>query len=137
MAGGVVSNPYTVWLHTLLLPQPSVALQVRVAVKLPPQPPFVTVLSTARVGVPSHASVAVGGSKDHTAVHSLVRGGAQVSTGGVVSVSVTTWLQLRLAPQASVKLQVRVATKVLPQAPLTLVTVLRMLKEAAPQVPLV
>src|SRR5258706_15632297 len=49
----------------------------------------------------------------------------QVMTGAVVSTTVTFWLQELLLPQASVACQVRVASKVLPQCPVTFVTVLR------------
>jgi hypothetical protein len=47
-----------------------------------------------------------------------------VSTGAVVSTTVTVWLHCALFPQASVARQVRVATKVFPQRPAALVTVL-------------
>src|SRR5258705_12323918 len=46
------------------------------------------------------------------------------STGGVVSATVTVWLHVLLLPQASVACQVRVASKVVPQWPAVLVTVL-------------
>src|SRR6267154_2406472 len=49
----------------------------------------------------------------------------QFMTGAVVSTTVTVWLHWALLPQASVACQVRVASKVLPQWPATLVTVLR------------
>jgi hypothetical protein len=46
MVGGVVSTTVTVWLQGTELPHPSVALQVRVALKAPPQTPLlVTVLT--------------------------------------------------------------------------------------------
>src|SRR3989442_10754239 len=47
-------------------------------------------------------------------------------TGAVVSTTVTVWLHWGLLVQASVAWQVRVASKVLPQWPAVLVTVLRM-----------
>src|SRR5207249_10337112 len=43
--GGVVSVTLTVWLHWALLPQASAAIQVRVALKVFPQPAFVMVLA--------------------------------------------------------------------------------------------
>src|SRR5260370_5888725 len=55
-----------------------------------------------------------------------------VMTGAVVSTTVTFWLQELLLPQASVACQVRVASKVLPQWPVTLVTVLRIVIVALP-----
>src|SRR5437660_1531953 len=51
MAGGVVSTTVTVWLQVLLLPQASVALQVRVAAKPFPQVAFVVVPTMAIAGV--------------------------------------------------------------------------------------
>src|SRR5215472_12134393 len=45
-------------------------------------------------------------------------------TGAVVSTTVTCWLQDALSPQALVASQVRVASKVVPQWPAVLVTVL-------------
>src|ERR1041384_2562360 len=68
-------------------------------------------------------SVAVGGSKDQGLVHSTVLLGAQLMVGGVRSSTVTVWLHWAELPQASVAFQVRVASKVLPQWPVRLVTV--------------
>src|SRR6478736_4053844 len=45
-----------------------------------------------------------------------------VITGAVVSTMVTFWLHVLLLPQASVAAQVRVASSVVPQLPVTLVT---------------
>src|SRR5438067_11037136 len=55
-----------------------------------------------------------------------------VMTGTVVSTIVTFWLQELLLPQSSVACQMRVASKVLPQWPVTLVTVLRIVIVALP-----
>src|SRR5216684_2748433 len=72
-------------------------------------------------------SVAVGASKLQAALSSTVLLVLpQVMTGAVVSSAVTRWLPQLLLPQASVAAQVRVASKVLPQWPAVLVTVLRM-----------
>src|SRR6266571_1125487 len=60
----------------------------------------------------------------------------QFMTGAVVSTPVTVWLHRALLLQASVACQVRVASKVLPQWPAVLVTVLRMVMVALPQVSL-
>src|SRR6266704_3296920 len=46
-----------------------------------------------------------------------------VITGAVVSTTVTFWLHCEKFPQASVACQVRVASKVVPQCPVLLVTV--------------
>src|SRR2546423_8001201 len=87
------------------------------------------------VAVPQ-VSVAVGGSKDQALVHSTALSGTQVMVGLVVSTTVTFWLPSAVLPQASVARQVRVASKVLPQWPAVLVTVLRMVIVALPQVSL-
>src|SRR5205809_7002862 len=81
-------------------------------------------------------SLAVGASKDQGLAHSTVLSGTQVMVGWVGSSTVTFWLQSAVLPQASVARQVRVASKVLPQCPVKLVTVLRMLIVALPQVSL-
>src|SRR3989454_12816210 len=81
-------------------------------------------------------SLAVGASKDQALVHSTVLLGTQVMVGLVVSTTVTFWLQSAVLPQASVARQVRVASKVLPQWPAGLVTVLRMVMVTLPQVSL-
>src|SRR6266700_1408955 len=48
----------------------------------------------------------------------------QLMTGAVVSTTCTVWLHWALLPQASVAAQVRVASKILPQWPAVLVSVL-------------
>src|SRR5205809_7913765 len=81
-------------------------------------------------------SLAVGGSKVQVLAYSTVLLGTQVMVGGVVSTTVTFWLQSAVLPQASVARQVRVASKVLPQWPVVLVTVLTMMRVTLPQVSL-
>src|SRR6266516_6282198 len=81
-------------------------------------------------------SLAVGASKDQVLVHSTILSGTQLMVGLVVSTTVTFWLQSALLPQASVARQVRVTSKVLPQWPVVLVTVLRMVIVTLPQVSL-
>src|SRR3989454_10645426 len=68
MTGAMVSMTLTVWLHWALLPQASVAAQVRVASKVLPQWPavLVTVLATVMVRLVPPLSVAVGWSKLQT-----------------------------------------------------------------------
>src|SRR5215475_3631914 len=78
-------------------------------------------------------SVAVGTSKVQAAPSSTVLLVLlQVITGAVVSTTVTFWLQEALLPQASVACHVRVASKVLPQWPAVLVTVLTTVMTALP-----
>src|SRR5437879_6973145 len=78
-------------------------------------------------------SVAVGASKfQSTPCFTVLFVLLHVMTGAVVSTTVTFWLQELVLPQASVASQVRVASKVLPQWPVTLVTVLRIVIVALP-----
>src|SRR5436190_1576381 len=117
MTGAVVSTIVTFWLQVLLLPQASVAAQVRAASKVVPQCPvtLVTVLTIVMLLLPL-LSVAVGASKvQATPCSTVLLVLLQVMTGAVVSTTVTFWLQELLLPQASVACQVRVASKVLPQ----------------------
>src|SRR5438874_276540 len=116
MVGGVWSSAVTVWLQSAVLPQASVARQVRVASKVLPQWPvrLVTLPRIVMVTLPQ-VSVAVGASKAQVLVLSTVLLGTQVMVGLVVSTTVTFWLQSAVLPQSSVARQVRVASKVLPQ----------------------
>src|SRR5438067_7265550 len=78
-------------------------------------------------------SVAVGASKLQAAACSTVLLVLlQLITGAVVSTTVTFWLHWAKLPQASVACQVRVASKVLPQWPVVLVTVLRIVMVLLP-----
>src|SRR5439155_1411985 len=137
MVGLVVSCTVTFWLHSAVLPQASVARQVRVASNVLPQWPvrLVTVLRTVMVTLPQ-VSVAVGASKDQVLEHSTVLLPTQMMVGLVVSCTVTFWLHSAVLPQASVARQVRVASNVLPQWPVVLVTVLTMMRVTLPQVSL-
>jgi hypothetical protein len=62
------------------------------AVKVLPQPPLVVVSVTVMTLVP-HVSLAVGASNVHGVVHSTDLFVTQVMVGGVVSTTVTLWLQ--------------------------------------------
>src|SRR5438105_15798053 len=79
-------------------------------------------------------SMAVGASNVQVLVHSTDLLGAQVMVGGVVSSPVTVWLLSPFLPLFRVARQVRVAAKVLPQWPMRLVTVPRMVMVTLPQV---
>jgi hypothetical protein len=94
----------TIWLHELLLLQVSVAVQVRVTTS--GLIVFVTV-RTLIVTLPQ-PSVAVGGSNVQGTLQSTLLFVAQMRTGGVVSTTVTVWLQVTLLVHASVACQVRV-----------------------------
>src|SRR5437867_7818650 len=118
MTGAVVSMTLTVWLHWALLPQASVAAQVRVASKVLPQWPavLVTVLTTVMARLVPPLSVAVGASKLQASPScTVLLVLLQLMTGAVVSMTLTVWLHWALLPQASVAIQERVASKVFPQ----------------------
>src|SRR3989442_5272553 len=86
---------------------------------------LVTVLRIVMVLLPL-LSVAVGASKVQAVPCSTVLFVLlQVIAGAVLSTIVTFWLQVLLLPQASLACQVRVASKVVPQWLVVLVTVLR------------
>jgi hypothetical protein len=111
MVGGVVSTTVTVWLHVAVLVAPSTACHIRVAVKLPPHPALVTVLTTDTTGT-LPLSVAVGGSKFHAARHSTTLLLAQVITGGAVSRTVTVKVQVAELVQASMDVACTVVTPI-------------------------
>src|SRR5258707_11087329 len=97
-----------VWLAVLLLPQASLAVQVRVTEVEAPQPAVVTSAEVS-VKVLPQASVAVATAKTGVAGHSMVLGGGSAAiTGAVVSTTLMVWLAVLLLPQASVAVQVRV-----------------------------
>ena len=70
ITGSVVSTTVMVWLAVLLLPQSSMAVQVRVRTKFCGQLPGAVLSEKVRVGVVSHASAAVGVENTIAAVHS-------------------------------------------------------------------
>src|SRR5688572_24094233 len=96
MFGGVVSTTVIVWLHTLLLPQVSLALQVRTMLVRPGQRGLTAVLTVFRMRittlVPSQASTAKGGVKANAVPHSTTWLFPQVTLGGSVSINVIVWL---------------------------------------------
>src|ERR1043166_1015995 len=107
-----------VWLWTELLPQRSVAVQVRVRVKLPAQLPGVVTALNVIVGAGSQSSIAVGLAGGDIASHSaLVSAGTPLSTGGVVSLTVIVCSQLELLPHPSVATQWRLIVKLSAQFP--------------------
>src|SRR5216117_3311114 len=111
MLGAVVSTTWMTWLAMLLLPQWSVAVQVRVTSWLGGQEPAVVTSANVSVGVGSQASVAVGVANEGVAGHSIVVGpGSEEMTGAVVSTTWMTWLAMLLLPQWSVAVQVRVTS---------------------------
>jgi hypothetical protein len=93
------------------------------------------VLTIVTVALPQ-VSLAAGASKSHELVHSTVLFPTHEITGAVWSCTVTIWLQSAVLPQPSVARHVRVASKVLPQCPVVLVVVLKIVTVALPQVSL-
>src|SRR5213083_1599400 len=92
MTGAVVSMTLTVWLHWALLPQASVAAQVRVAPKVLPQWPavLVTVLRTVMAMLVPPLSLAVGWSKLQAVPSwTLLLVLLQLMTGAVASLTLT------------------------------------------------
>src|SRR5437867_1466021 len=98
-----------VWLAVELLPQWSVAVQVRVTLLACGHEPGVVTSAKVSVGLGSHASVAVGVANDGVAGHSMVVGpGTAEMLGACVSTTLMVWLAVELLPQSSVAVQVRV-----------------------------
>jgi hypothetical protein len=87
----------TVWQQPALFPQASTACQQRVTVKPVPGWALVVVLTTLSVGLPQ-LSVAAGVEKLHGTPHRTVRSGPHPRPGGVVSITVTVWVQVETLP---------------------------------------
>jgi hypothetical protein len=93
IVGGVVSTTVTICLQLAALLQQSTAVQVRTTIS-GQAGLLVTVLATEiDTFVPQQASEAVGGSNVQAVPHWTVLLVAQVITGGVVSTTVTFWVQ--------------------------------------------
>jgi hypothetical protein len=82
------------------LPHASVAVHVRVALKVLPQSALV-VVTFVTLTLP-HVSLAVGASKVHAVPHSAVLFATQVITGGVVSITEKLLLHRFVHPAAAV-----------------------------------
>ena len=108
MTGGVVSTTVTVWLQEALLEQQSVACHVRVITSEQALPLVVVLVTVMVTLVPQQTSEAEGASKLQAEPHSTVLLLEQVMTGGVVSTTVTVWLQEALLAHVSAACQVRV-----------------------------
>src|SRR5438552_2227000 len=77
----------------LVLPQWSVAVQVRVTLRLCPHAPGETTSANVNVGFGSHRSLAVGSLNTSGAEHSMVRGPPTPAiVGAVLSSTVIVWL---------------------------------------------
>jgi hypothetical protein len=106
--GAVISRTVIVALQVLVLPQSSVALQIRVFTV--GQLPLGVVLTTTTSTVASQASVAVALPHTTAAGQSIVVLAGQVIDGAVISRTVIVALQVDVLPQSSVALQIRVFT---------------------------
>jgi hypothetical protein len=100
--------------QVFVLPQASIANQVRVTSQAVWLITLVTVVSACTVTEPL-LSLATGGVKDHAFVDATVVLVGQTIVGGVVSLTVIVWMQLVLLPHWSVAVQVRAITRVFPQ----------------------
>ena len=126
MTGAVASTTVIVWPQLLLLPQSSVAVQVRVMMDASAQLPDAMLSDEVITGVPVQLSVAVPVPVPAAAVeasHSTVTLAGQEMTGAMLSVTVIVWTQVPTLPQPSVLDQVREitdSTGQLPEATLSL-----------------
>src|SRR6266571_3972658 len=111
MTGGVVSRTVIVWMQLFLLPQASVAVQVRAMTLVPPQLVVTESLKLRLTELQPSSAVATPVKLVRvSAGHSSARSGGQVMSGGVVSRTVMVCTQRLLLPQASVAIQVRAVT---------------------------
>ena len=109
IVGGVISCTTIVPLHVAVLPQSSVAVQVRVVLYVPAQEPGVVASTKVIVTVASQASVAVGAVNTGKAGQSTGDVCAtHVIVGGVLSCTTIVPLHVAVLPQSSVAVQVRV-----------------------------
>src|SRR5678816_1067949 len=106
--GAVLSFTVIVALQVEVLPQSSVALQIRVFTT--GQEPLGVVLTTTTSTVASQASLAVALPHTTTAGHAMVVLAGQVIDGAVLSFTVMVALQVEVLPQSSVALQILVFT---------------------------
>src|SRR5262245_56207267 len=122
ITGSVVSLTLMTWAAVLVLPQSSVAVQVRVWAA--GQVPVLTSSTNVRVTLASQLSVAVAWAKLGVAGHSIVVGpGSGSITGSVVSSTLMVCVAGLVLPQSWVAVQVRVSTT--GQVPLLLSTNVR------------
>jgi len=106
--GAVMSRTVMVALQVDVLPQSSVALQIRVCTV--GQVPLGVVLTITISTLWSQASLAVAFPKPGVAGQSIVVLAGQVIDGAVMSLTVIVALQVDVLPQSSVALQIRVCT---------------------------
>ena len=133
ITGAVVSCTLIVCEAVDVLPQASVAVQVRVTEYEPAQAPFVVTSLNVNVKALPHASVAVACANDGAAGHEIVVGAGNAAiTGAAVSCTLMVCEAVDVLPQASVAVQVRVTEYEPAQAP-GVVTSLNVKVNALPQ----
>src|SRR6185369_9344745 len=112
--GAVVSITVITCAAVLLLPHPSLAVQVRVMILV--QPTVLVTVTALGAITPWQASVNTGALNTGAAGHSIVASapGAVVTTGPVVSITVITCAAVLLLPHPSLAVQVRVIILVQP-----------------------
>jgi hypothetical protein len=109
IVGGVLSRTTIVPVQVAVLPQSSVAVQVRVTLYVPVHDPCVVASLKVTATVASHASVAVGAVNTGTAGQLIgVVWATHVIVGGVLSRTTIVPVQDAVLPQSSVAVQVRV-----------------------------
>src|SRR6185503_17849223 len=118
MLGAAVSRTEMVWEQVAVLPQSSVAVQVRLMAYLilPPMAQLPGRFSSEWVRLaPPHRSLATGSGKLGKSGQSMVVLGAQEMLGAAVSRTEMVWEQVAVLPQSSVAVQVRLmANLILP-----------------------
>jgi Ni,Fe-hydrogenase III small subunit len=108
ITGGVVSSTLIVCVAVVVLPQPSLAVHVRVILYSLGHDPLVVTSAKVKVGV-AQLSVAVGTVQDGGVEHWIMVGpGKAEITGGVVSSLLITWVAVATLPHSSMAVHVRV-----------------------------
>jgi hypothetical protein len=104
--------------RVLLLPQPSVAVHVRVVLYAPAQAPGVVTSAKVSVKAEPQASVAVAVANTGVAGQLIVVGAGRAAiTGAVMSITLMVCEAVEALPHPSVAVQVRVLEKAPAQAP--------------------
>src|SRR5437867_10510043 len=116
IVGAVVSTMVMVWVDWAVLPQASVAVQVRTNEPVLPHWPLIgpslwVIVTVPQVSRPVAVPVALGAVEP---LHSTMASGTSLIVGAVVSTMVMVWLDWAVLPQASVAVQVRANEPVLP-----------------------
>src|SRR5204863_4131176 len=117
IVGSSVSTLFSVLVACPILPQASVAVQVRTNEPVLPHWPLIgpslcVIVTVPHVSLPVAVPVALGAIEP---VHSTMASGTSLIVGAVVSTMVMVCTQVATLPQSSVAFQVRVMTPVLPR----------------------